>query len=255
MFHRLCRCLLTAIGAQLAVSCTYTDFDRIPRTDYIQHYEECNNPHIPFVSYWSAMSDSDWDRMVERKSEQKIYMPPVSLHWFADMPQSAAEQRQIEELRSYFDRSIRKLIHELDVKDASFRMVDAPGPGVYVMDYAILCAKPARVLKNAAMAVPGYVVKYSGPVVSTVFGDKEDTGYIAMGARFFDDKGTLLAEMADFEYGVESVTGHILIDTKNFRPYAYQHQTIDHWVKEFRDIYTTVHATAIKRPSIYFNPF
>lgn len=253
---RFFRCFLLFVFVALTtVSCTHADFDRIPRTDYIQHYQKCDNPHIPFVSYWSAMSNDEWDRMVEEKGRLQIYMPPVSLNWFEGMPRSARGQRHIEELREYFDSSIRNLIRELDAKNESFTLVDTPGPGVYTLDFAILCARPAKVLKNAELMAVEYLLSYEGIIADLLLSKKDDMGYIAMGSRFYDDKGNLLAEMADFEYGVEALPGYVVLDTKELRPYAYQHQTIDHWVKEFTEIYTTEHTTPIKRPTIYFSPF
>lgn len=237
----------------LLSSCVTTDFDRIPRTDFIHNYEEPEEDRFDFCSFWDITTDEGWDDRVEHS--QKLYLAGVTLDYFQNMPADPRERAKIEELRTYFEQRLRRKFTELAAQDNTFELVDKPGPGVYTTEYALLCAAPARIVKNAAMQVPGYVVKCGGIAAHLLFGSKEDTGYIAFAARLKDDKGVVIAEAADFEYGTESLTGMVLVDTKNFRPYAYQRQSIDHWVDEFGKLFTTRHEVKVKRPQFFLNPF
>lgn len=248
----LCLFLLSAVTLLLN-SCIATDFDRIPRTDFIKNYEKPEEDRFDFCSFWDITTNEGWDERVDHS--QKLHLGGVTLQYYQNMPADPKERAKIEELRSYFEQRLRTKFTELAAQDNSLELVDGPGPGVYTVEYALLCAAPARIAKNAALQVPGYLIKGGSIAANLIFGNKEDAGYISFASRLKDDKGTVIAEAADFEYGTESLTGKVLVDTKNFRPYAYQRQSIDHWVDEFGKLFTTRHEVKVKRPKFFLNPF
>lgn len=249
----LCCLLLVTAMTTLLNSCITSDFDRIPRTEFITHYEKPEEPRFHFASFWDITTNEGWDQRVEKS--QKIYFGGVTLDYYQGMPATPHARADIEELRTYFEQRLRTKFAELAAQDNTLDMVNAPGPGVYTAEYALLCAAPARIIKNAAILASGYAVKGGGIAAELLFGSKEDTGYIAFASRLKDDTGRVIAEAADFEYGTESLTGKVLVDTKNFRPYAYQRQSIDHWVDEFGKLFTTRHEVEVKKPLFFLNPF
>ena len=119
------------------------------------------------------------------------------------------------------------------------------------MEIALLSASPTRIMNNAAATAAGVVVRGGSFLVSRA----KDKGTLSMGIRFYDPSGKLVAETADFEYGMQSIPGMILVDSKDFRPYVYHQRIIDEWVKEISTIFITVHEHRIKRPWYSLNPF
>ena len=262
MVRKFASCLIAlvmAAGFVSVSSCSHADFNRIPKTSgFFQHLEKSKYESTPMVAYWDDMDDAEWDARVHGTNgkSQTIILKPVTLDYFTPRPKDAALATRIENMRDYFDKELQKEFQRLD-KDPNnnLHLVTKPGRGVYTLEVAMLSVKSTNVAKNVAMQVPGFFIKGGSAAASLVLGQKDDTGYISFGARLIDDRGKVICETGDFEYGMQSVIGSLGFDSKDYRPYAYQKQTIDFWVEEIGQLMTTDSKTPVSKPTVSFNPF
>lgn len=208
---------------------------------------------MAFDSYWDISDNKDWNERVEgRKGKsQAIYIRPITLAYFEDMPSSPRQRKQVEALRDYFEASLRQQLQLLDAQDHSFHLVNKPKADAYTVDIALLSAEPTRVDMNIVKTVASSFVKGAGLLI----GQRQDEGAISMGAKFYSPQGKLVAEVADFEYGQKSLVGMVLLDAKDFQQYAYHRQSIDQWVRQFVQIFTTVHEQQIRKPWFTLKPW
>ena len=262
MFRKLVSCLMAlalAAGVVGVSSCSHADFEKIPKTSgFFRHLQKSPYASTPMVAYWDDMDDNVWDDRVHGRNGkcQAVILKPVTLDYFTPRPDDAALARHIENLRDYFDKELVKEFQRLhNDPDTHLVLTDKPGKGVYTLEIAMLSVKSTNVLKNAAMQAPGFFVTGGSAAASVVLGSKDDTGYISFGARLFDEHGKLICETGDFEYGMQSIIGRLGFDTKDFRPYAYQRQTIGFWVEEIGKLMTTDSQTPVTKPKVSFNPF
>lgn len=245
--------VMSAMVSLLFSSCASTDFNRIPRTSFIQHYEEINHPRSPFISAWDCQTDAEWNASVNNK--RHLYISPVTLQHFQTASQTAADRKQIEELRAYFDTRLREEMAKAVKKHPNLILVDKPTAGAWQLDVALLSARPVSVAKNALVTGAAQAVG-GGFIWDRVLSTKEESkGYVSMAARVTNGQGKRVTEVADFEYGMGSLTGMVLADTKDFRPFAYQRRSIDHWAEEFAELFTTTASTSVSRPYFSINPF
>lgn len=244
--------LLVACGL---VSCQQqnVNFLNIPRNGFISHFEKSDGSRMPFASYWDISDNEDWNERVQgqKNKSQAIYVKPISLQYFAAGSSLSAQSPEVIRLRDYYQKTLMEELMRQDASANTFHLVDSPTPDSYTVEIALLSASPIRMLNNAASIAAGFVVRGGGFLVSRA----KDKGSLSMGIRFYNPKGELVAETADFEYGLRSVPGMILADSKDFRPYVYHKRIIDEWVKEISTIFTTVHEHRIKRPWYSLNPF
>lgn len=233
-------------------ACSLTDFNKIPRNGYIKHLQKTDNKRVPFASYWDISDNKDWDERVSgtNNKSQAIYLAPVSLEHFENLPKDPDKQAQIQALRSYFDERLAKVLGEMAAKDSNFHLVAQPTPNAYRVEIAILSAKHGNTFANLANDALGFLITGGGLLTGWI----RDKGYISMGARYYAPDGRLVAEVADFEYGQTSLTGMALVDFKDFIDYAYQRQTIDQWADEFAKLFTTRHEEKVRKPWYTLNP-
>lgn len=244
--------LCAAATALLPVSCTQTNFDKIPRNGYLTHYVKSDHKRMPFDSYWDISDNKDWDERVAgtNNKSQAIYIAPVRLDYFAHMPTNPEDRANIQKLKEYFDARLAKVMRELDEKNNSFHLVPTPTKDAYRVEIAILSAKPANKIANFVSDASGFLVRGGGFLTSR----KEFKGSISMGARYYSPAGKLVAEVGDFEYGQTSLPGMALLDLKDFTAFGYQRQTIDQWVDEFAKLLTTAHEQKVRKPWFSLNP-
>ena len=251
LFALLFSALLMVCGL---VSCQQTaPFQQIPRNGFITHFEESDGSRMPFASYWDISDNDDWNERVQgsRNKSQAVFIKPISLAHFEAGDALNAQSPEVLRLRDYFQDTLMAELKRQDASANTFHLLDAPAPGAYTVEIALLSATPTRIMNNAAAAAAGAVVTGGSFLVAR----EADKGSMSMGIRFYDPSGRLVAETADFEYGMRSIPGMNLVDSKDFRPYAYHRRIIDEWVKEISTIFTTVHEHKIKRPWYSLNPF
>ena len=236
------------------ISCQQTaPFQHIPRNGFITHFEESDGTRMPFASYWDISDNTDWNERVEGRNNksQPVFIKPITLKYFEANPSLNANSPEVLRLRDYFQDTLMAELKRQDVSANTFHLVDAPTADSYTVEIALLSATPTRIANNVAASAAGVAVTGGSFLVSRA----KDKGTMSMGIRFYDPKGKLVAETADFEYGLQSIPGMVLVDTKDFRPYAYHRRIIDEWVQEISTIFTTVHEHKIKRPWYSLNPF
>ena len=236
------------------ISCQQTSpFEYIPRNGFITHFEESDGTRMPFASYWDASDNEDWNERVQgiNNKSQAVYVKPITLKYFQPGPELDANSPEVIKLRDYFQKTLMDELKRQDASSNSFHLVNAPTPDAYTVEIALLSATPTRIVNNAAAAAAGFVVRGGSFLVSR----EKDKGTLSMGIRFYNPRGELVAETADFEYGMRSIPGMILVDSKDFRPYVYHKRIIDEWVTEISTVFTTVHEHKIKRPWYSLNPF
>ena len=252
LFYTLLITMLMACGL---VSCQLQNapFQQIPRNGFITHFEESDGSRMPFASYWDISDNDDWNERVrgDNNKSQAVFLKPITLDYFQAGPTLHANSPEIIRLRDYFQTTLTEELERQDASTNTFHLVHAPTADSYTVEIALLSATPTRIANNVASIAAGVAMRGGSLLVSRA----KDKGTLSMGIRFYNPQGQLVAETADFEYGMRSVPGMILADTKDFRPYVYHQRIIDEWVKEISTIFTTVHEHRIKRPWFSLNPF
>lgn len=233
------------------VSCSGNDFERIPRTGFIQHYQKSDKSRMSFDSYWDISDNNDWNERVAGANgkSQPIYIIPVTTQFLQNYPSDPSKAEDVEEIREYFDKQLHQKLTELDRQDNTFHLVSRPTPNAYRVQIAILSLTPTNITANTAGLVAGHYVKGSGLLSSTIPG-----GSISMGAKFYAPGNKLVAEVADFEKDESSVVSYILADAKDFQYYAHHRRHIRIWCDQFCKVFTTPHEYKIKRPWFSLNP-
>lgn len=246
------RFILSTAAALLLTACQQSHFNKLPHTGFITHYQQTDHKRMPFDSYWDISDNKDWDERIagQNNKSQAIYLAPVTLDFFQDMPTDPQKRQQIFALRDYFNKRLLTVMQDLDAKNPNFHLVSAPDSHAYRVEIAILSAKHGSALRNIACDAAGFIVRGSGIIA----GEFTDKGYISMGARYYAPSGKLVAEVADFEYGQTSLIGMALVDLKDFIDFAYQRRTIDQWVDEFATLFTTPHEHSVHAPWFTLNP-
>lgn len=250
---RVLRSALLSAPLLLFASCASTDYGRLPETGFISHYRKNVDDRIPFVSYWDKMTAQDWDVYVSQP--RVIYLAPVTLEYMDRNATDATEMEHLLDLRDYFDAQLDAAVRRKADADPNLTVVRTPVPGAARVEVAILSVQPVDRKMLLAEDSANLLVNGVGLLIRKCWGSEDDMGHIAMGARFFNSAGELEAEVADFEYGMTSVSGALAFDTKDFRPFAYQKQTIDHWAEEFATLATTPYEKKVHRPRFSFSPF
>ena len=246
--------LITLMMACVLMSCQQTTpFEYIPRNGFITHFEESDGSRMPFASYWDISDNADWNERVtgQKNKSQAVYVKPISLKYFVPGDGLHAQSPEVIKLRDYYQKTLMEELCRQDAAANTFHLVSSPTPDAYTVEIALLSASPTRILNNVAATAAGVAVTGGSFLVSQA----KDKGTLSMGIRFYNPKGQLVAETADFEYGLRSVPGMILADSKDFRPYVYHQRIIDEWVKEIATVFTTIHEHCIKRPWYSLNPF
>ena len=244
-----------AVGLGLALgltACSQQNFKRIPRNGFITHFVRSDHKRMPFDSYWDISDNKDWDERIEgvKHKSQAIYVAPVRLDFFENMPADAVGRQQVQMLKEYFDARLATKLGELAAREKNFHLVPTPTKDAYRVEIAILSAKHENKAANLLSDIAGFIIRGGGLLT----GRERYKGYISMGARYYAPDGRLVAEVGDFEYGQTSLPGMALIDLKDFITYGYQRQTIDQWVDEFAKLFTTVHEQKVRKPWFSLNP-
>ncbi len=73
-----------------------------------------------------------------------------------------------------------------------------------------------------------------------------------MAGRLRDAKGRIVSEFADYEDDHPSILG---VDFKDFAKYSHHKHTIDEWVREVAEVYSTVYGTKTSKSMFTINPF
>lgn len=251
--------LVIAMAMAFATGCASSDYSRIPDNGYLAHLQKNQYPDtVPMDSYWDAVDDQEWNERVKGANgkSQKVLLRPVRIDYFSPALTNDEDRAAVKELGEYLETSLSNELRRLSERDDNtLQLVDKPGPDVYELEVALLTAQGANRGKNAIMQVPGFFISLGSFITGRIFGEKEDTGYVSIGGKVYDGNGRQIAEIADFQYGMRSLVGRVAVDTKDFRVFAYQRETIDVWSEQIGKLMTYRREDAVKRRRFSLNPF
>lgn len=227
-----------SFAATLLVSCSApSEFEQIPATPFTAHLKKTANPATPFLSHWEHKAEETAEPAAT--AQAAVSRRRVCLKLNNDYFQSGEEldkkgEKKLNKLRTYLGRTLRKELR----RNPKLRLTDAPGPDTDVVEVALLRAEDSATAKLLLTQGAGKMVA-GGVLTDGVLNNDADKGYICMAVKVSAPDGTLLAELADFEYGgkEQGITDGLIsaaapVDPNLLIPYGYQRQTIDKWAKE-----------------------
>lgn len=225
-----------SLAAASLVSCSApSEFEQIPATPFTAHLKK--NEATPFLSHWEKKAEDKADAAAP-DAQGAVSRRSVRLKLNDDYFQSGEEaldkkeEKKLNKLRAYLGRTLRKELR----RNPKLRLTNAPDADV--LEVALLRAEDADTAKLLLMQGAGKMVA-GGMLTDGVLTNDADKGFICIAAKVSAPDGTLLAELADFEYGgkEQSLTDGLMsaaapVDPTLLIPYGYQRQTIDKWAKE-----------------------
>lgn len=221
----------TALAAVALVSCSApSEFEQIPSTPFTTHLKKNRRDSVPFLSYWEDKAKANPPAATRRKVCLKL-----NDDYFQGEEQlNRKEKRQLTKLRSYMGRTLRKELR----RNPKLRLVDASAKDADVLEVALLRAADSNIAKLLLTQGAGKMVA-GGLLTDAFLNNDADKGSVCMAAKVSAPDGSLMSEMADFEYGgkEQSITDGFLsaaspVDPNLFIPFGYQRKTIDKWAKE-----------------------
>lgn len=230
-----------------------SDYSKLPDTGFISCYRKTEDKGIPFVSHWGELPKAE----VKESGEvvgRRYFLKPVTLDYFQDMPEDEEARLEVEQLRDYFENSLKEAFREMEQKTATTLLAEEPAPDVLTLEIALLCAHPAARIKNIILRAFSWLSTYLGPLTEIILCRPKDMGWAAMGVRF-SEAGKTVCEIADFEYGLESVTGLMFFDMKSAQAYAYQRASIARWSKSLAAICSTKVKVPARRTIFTWKPY
>ncbi len=246
--------LYSVIGFMLAslVSCSSsTNFDKIPQTRFITHYQENENGRVPFLSYWEHGSAKEWDERVEGLAGKKqiLYIKDINIDYINPKPTTTHAQKDLEDLRIYFRRALYENIKKAVKVDRNFIPEIHPSRNAYTLEIAITSITPTAAAVNFIMAGVDNLTPVPASAVGKFIREK---GHIAIAAKLTDNHGRVIAEMADYREDHSA----LFIDFKDFTRYRHHKKHIDDWAKEITILVTHPAEYRLAPPSRFsINPF
>lgn len=242
-YHSAMKLFPLCLAALLLVSCSSpSEFEQIPSTPFTAHLKKNRDESSPYLSHWE---NKDKGESTENPATARRR---VCLKLNDDYYQGADEtdkkaQRKLNKLRAYMGRTLRRELR----RNPKLKLVSEADKETDVLEVALLRAEDADTAKLLVAQGAGKMVA-GGMLTDGLLTTDADKGYICMAAKVSAPDGTLLAELADFEYGGkdQSLTDGLVsaaapLDPKLLIPYGYQRQTIDKWAKELSAYLATGH--------------
>lgn len=220
-----------AMAAVLLVSCAApSEFEQIPATPFTTHLKKNSKEDAPFLSHWE-----DETKPNEPAAERRRVCLKLNDDYFQGEEQlDKSEKKKLAKLRSYMGRTLRKELR----RNPKLRLVSASAEDADVLEVALLRAEDANTAKLLLAQGAGKMVA-GGMLTDGLVTNDADKGSVCMAAKVSAPDGTLLAELADFEYGgkEQGITDGLIsaaapVDPNLLIPYGYQRKTIDKWAKE-----------------------
>lgn len=235
----------------LLPSCSKHDnFDKIPHTGFITHYQHSENNRTPFLSYWAHGNAEVWDNRVQGKKGQKqvLYIKDINIGYMDAKSSKNSAKKDLDTLRDYFRESLRKNILTSVQGERNFIPQAHPSANAYTLEIAIISITPTHATANLLLSSVNNIK--SG--IGTVGGQLLEKGHIAIAAKLSDEKGRVIAEMADYREDHSA----LLIDLKDFTRYKHHEKHIDEWCKEITLLITHPSNYKVDPPRKFtLNPF
>lgn len=227
-----------ALAAALLVSCSApSEFEQIPATPFTTHLKKNHKESDPFLSHWEAEEKPAAPAAARRNVCLKLNHD----HFQGEEQLDKKEKRKLTNLRSYLGRTLRKELR----RNPKLHLVADPAKDADVLEVALLRAEDANTAKLLLTQGAGKMVA-GGMLTDGLLNNDADKGSVCIAAKVSAPDGTLLAELADFEYGgkEQSMTDGLLsaaapVDPNLLIPYGYQRKTIDKWAKELSEYLAT----------------
>lgn len=231
-------------------SCSQNNFDKIPKTGFTTTYKHDKDNRTPFLSFWENGNAKEWNERVSgvNGKKQLLYVKDINVSYMQEKPKTAQEAKDLEELRTYFKKSLVSHLKEAEKKNSNFILSERKVPVSYTLEIAITSITPTNIKANVLSSALNSVKSATG----TLFSKISKQGHISIAGKLWDNNGVLVAEMADYEEDHPAVIG---VDLKNFKKYAHHKQNIDVWNDEISSIFTAPSEKKIKGKKFFLNPF
>lgn len=229
-----------AFAAALFASCsTPSEFEQIPATPFTTHLKKNHDESSPFLSHWEQQKAQGTN--AAPAARRNLCLKLNNDYFQGEEQLDKKEKKELAGLRSYLRRTLRKELR----RNAKLRLVSAPGKDADVLEVALLRAEDADTAKLLLTQGAGKMVA-GGVLTDGLLNNDADKGSVCIAAKVTAPDGTLLAELADFEYGgkEQGITDGLLsaaapVDPNLLIPYGYQRKTIDKWAKELSEYLAT----------------
>lgn len=219
------------LAAVLLVSCSApSEFEQIPSTPFTTHLKKNRKEDAPFLSHW----ENEAKPVAPAAARRRVCLKLNDDYFQGEEQLDKKEKRKLARLRSYMGRTLRRELR----RNPKLRLVSASAEDADVLEVALLRAEDANTAKLLLTQGAGKMVA-GGMLTDGIVNSDADKGCICIAAKISAPDGTLLTELADFEYGgkEQGLTDSLLsaaapVDPNLLIPYGYQRQTIDKWAKE-----------------------
>ena len=181
------------MAAVLLVSCAApSEFEQIPATPFTTHLKKNSKEDAPFLSHWE-----DETKPNEPAAERRRVCLKLNDDYFQGEEQlDKSEKKKLAKLRNYLGRTLRKELR----RNPKLRLVSAPAEDADVLEVALLRAEDANTAKLLLAQGAGKMVA-GGMLTDGLVTNDADKGSVCIAVKLSAPDGTLLAELADFEYG------------------------------------------------------
>lgn len=219
-----------------------SEFEQIPSTPFTSHLKKNRDEDAPFLSHWENKNKAEGNESaLAPLSRRRVCLKLNDEHYQGADETDKKATRKLNRLRAYMGRALRR---ELRL-NPKLKFVSEQDKETDVLEVALLRAEDADTAKLLLAQGAGKMVA-GGMLTDGLLTTDADKGYICMAAKVSAPDGTLLAELADFEYGgkEQSLTDGLIsaaspLDPNLLIPYGYQRQTIDKWAKELSSYLAT----------------
>lgn len=247
--HLLLLITMTCLAPLAMTSCS-DNYDKIPHTGFIRNYQHDKDNRTPFLSYWAKGNEKEWnDRVAGVKGKKQVlYVKDINVSYMEKAPQNEKQQKDLDNLRTYFKNSLVTHLTKAESKGLNFKIQNKPTCDAYILEIAITSITPTNIKGNLLSLGVG-TIQRGADILSDKIIPK---GHISIAGKLWDNKGKLIAEIADYEEDHGSLLG---LDVKNFSRYAHHRKNIDNWCDEFTTALSSPTNTKIKKQKIFLNPF
>ncbi len=231
----------------LFTSCS-SDFDKIPKTGFIDKCEKNTNSLVPFDALVGYDHPKEWNDRINgvNGKKQYVYLAPVDIsHVDADTLKHV-NQENLKKLGDYFNERLAFYMNQAAKKNPNFVVLNKKNKQTAVMQVAIISVAPTKTSAGIAKTVLGFVKL--GFLVKPAL----SKGHIVMAGRVTDRNGKMYMEFADYEKDHSSVLG---IDAKDYEHYAHHRTNIDQWAKNIADVFSTPYEHKTSRKLVYVTPW
>lgn len=244
-YHSAMKFFPFCLAAVLLVSCSSpSEFEQIPSTPFTTHLKKNRDESAPFLSHWENKDKTESKEAEQAPlSRRRVCLQLNDAYYQGADETDKKARRKLNKLRAYMGRTLRRELR----RNPKLKLVSEPDKETDVLEVALLRAEDADTAKLLLAQGAGKMVA-GGMLTDGLLTTDADKGYICMAAKVSAPDGTLLAELADFEYGgkEQSLTDGLVsaaapLDPKLLIPYGYQRQTIDKWATELSTYLATGH--------------